>query len=174
LFILLFNIIGYRAWFYYAERKSDAILEARLDKDQFEENDLITLTIPLYNPYQADDNSFARADGEITFEGKAYRFVKRKISEGNLILRCIPDNHKMLLKKAKSDYANSTNDLSNTGKNQRSGIQKSYNGSDYITHQANFQILNRTISAIRQNDICIALNTDPYISSPGKPPQSRA
>jgi hypothetical protein len=104
LFILLFNVIGYRAWFYYAEKKSDRQLEAQLDKDQYNEADLVVLKVPLNIPYQLDKSQFERVDGEIVLNGKIYKYVKRKVSEGNLILLCIPDAHKMNLKKSKTDF----------------------------------------------------------------------
>ncbi len=58
LLILLFNMIGYRALFYYAEKQADVSFEARLDKDLYEENDLVTLKIPLFNPYQVEQKTF--------------------------------------------------------------------------------------------------------------------
>jgi cbb3-type cytochrome oxidase subunit 3 len=65
LLILLFNVIGYRAWFYYAEKKSDRQLEAQLDKNQYNEADLVVLKVPLNIPYQLDESQFERVDGEI-------------------------------------------------------------------------------------------------------------
>jgi len=97
-------MIGYRAWFYYAERKADIAMETRLDKDQYDENDLISITVPLDNPYQLEQRTYQRIDGEINFQGKNFKYVKRKVSDGKLILLCIPDARKMVLKKAKAEY----------------------------------------------------------------------
>jgi hypothetical protein len=102
LLILLFNIIGYRAWFYYAEKKSDSQLEALLNKNQYDEQDLVVLKVALNMPYQIEQTQFERVDGEVTLDGRIYKYVKRRVSEGNLILLCIPDTHKMSLKKAKT------------------------------------------------------------------------
>ncbi len=133
LLILLFNMIGYRAWFYYAEKKADATMEARIDKDQYDENDLVTLQIPLYSPYQLEQKTFERTNGEVNINGKTFKYVKRKVSDGNLILLCLADNHKTVLKKAKTDYENVTNDLTANNKSAgRHGIQKSFSGNDYI------------------------------------------
>ena len=104
LLILLFNVIGYRAWFYCAEKKSDLKLEALLNKNQYDEQDLVALKVPLNMPYQIDQTQFERVDGEVTLNGRIYKYVKRKVSEGNLILLCIPDAHKMSLKKAKTGW----------------------------------------------------------------------
>jgi hypothetical protein len=175
LFVLLFNMVGYRAWFYYAEQKWDATMESRLDKDQYNESELVSLSVPLCNPYQSEQTAFERVSGEINFQGKTYKFVKRRISDGNLVLLCIPDIRKMVLKKAKSDYGNDVNDLTSNGKNpSRSGIQKSFNSSDYIDQFPNFQISKFPNLQMAYSPVQICAFSDPHIASPAKPPQSRA
>jgi hypothetical protein len=175
LLILLFNMAGYRAWFYYAEKKADAALEALLDNAQYNENELVTLTIPLFNPYQLEQKTFERVDGEISFGGKTYKFVKRKIADGNLVLLCIPASHKMVLKDAKTNYGNSVNNLAGNGKcPSKSALQKNFNGADYEDHQYYFQFSNFSNAGLEQNIYRIASITDPQIASPGKPPQYRA
>jgi cbb3-type cytochrome oxidase subunit 3 len=174
LIILLFNMVGYRAWFYYAEKKSDAAMEARLNKDQYDENELVSLTFPLNNPYQLEQKSFQRVDGEISFEGKTFKYVKRKVSNGNLILLCIPDARKMVLKKAKTDFSNASNDLNTNSKgSSRNNSQKNFSGNDYISD--NFQIntpiplYSYTLILNRVSQTKLAA---PYLATPGKPPQS--
>jgi hypothetical protein len=173
LFVLLFNMIGYRAVFYYAEKKSDASLEARLDKELYEENELVTVKIPLFNPYQIEQKTFERVNGEININGKIFKYVKRKVSDGNLILLCIADDHKNVLKKAKSDYENATNDLAPISKNSgHSGIQKNVNGNDYINQYASVEVW-KSGSSIHNHTVWIINKIpDPLISSPGKPPEA--
>ena len=174
LIILLFNMVGYRAWLYYAEKKADAAMEARLNQDQYDENDLVSLTVPLNNPYQLEQKTFQRVDGEISFEGKTFKYVKRKVSNGNLILLCIPDTCKMVLKKAKTDFSNVSNDVTGNGKSSsRNNTQKNFTGNDYISD--NFQISTSrlphfhtsTLNSVSQTKLAVA-----YIAKPGKPPQS--
>ena len=102
LLVLLFNIVGYRVWFYYAEKKSDSRMEALLNKNQYDEDDLVLLKVPLNMPYQIEQTQFERVDGEVTLNGRIYKYVKRRVSQGNLLLLCLPDTHKMSLKKAKT------------------------------------------------------------------------
>jgi hypothetical protein len=171
LLILLFNIVGYRAWFYYAEQRADAAMESRLDKELYDESELLSLTIPLNDPYLTEQG-FERTVGEINFEGKTYRFVKRKISDGNLVLLCLPDARKMILKKASTDFGTSTSGMAGNNKNSsRSGTQKHFTGSDFLKQFANLEILkfeNQSIVFFMHNEVCL---TDPHITSPGKPPQ---
>ena len=173
--ILLFNMVGYRVWFFYAEQKADAAMESRLDKEQYEENELVSLKVPLYNPYQTEQTSFERVNGEISFKGKTYKLVKRRISDGNLVLLCIPDTRKMVLKTAKSEYGNAMNNPTANSKNtSRSGIQKTFNGSDYIDQFANLEICKFGNEAIEYNTLQLHGYSDPHIARPGEPPQCSA
>jgi hypothetical protein len=172
LLILLFNIVGYRAWFYYAEQRADATMESRLDMDQYDESELLSLTIPLNDPYLTEQTSFERTAGEINLYGKTYRFVKRKISNGNLVLLCLPDARKMILKKASTDFATAASGLAGNNKNSsRSGTQKQFTGSDYLNQFANLEIWkfeNKSSVFFTNHQFCYP---DPHIEFPGKPPQ---
>jgi hypothetical protein len=175
LLIFLFNVIGYRAIFYYAERKADASMEARLDKDQYDENELITVKIPLFNPYQLEQKSFERVNGEISINGKIFKYVKRKVSDGNLILLCIADTHKNVLKKARSEFENVSNDISANSKNPgRSGLQKNFKISDYFYQCANVQVCESGSSNIRHAAFHTINVRDPFVATPGKPPEFKA
>jgi hypothetical protein len=175
LLILLFNMIGYRAWFYYAEKKADAVMEARIDKDQYDENDLVILQIPLYNPYQLEQKTFERANGEVNINGKTFKYVKRKVSDGNLILLCLADNHKTVLKKAKSDYENVPNDLTTNSKNSgRPGMQKGFSGNDYINQCGSVVVCEYGSVNLKFPAFHTINFTEPLIATPGKPPQLSA
>jgi hypothetical protein len=175
LFILLFNVIGYRALFYYAEKKADASMEARLDKDQYDENELVEVKIPLFNPYQLEQKSFERVNGEINVNGKVFKYVKRKVSDGNLILLCIADAHKNVLKKAKSEFENAASDLTTNGKNPgRSGLQKNFKISDYIQQSTTVAVCACGSSNLNHTAFHIVSVRDPLISTPGKPPEFKA
>ncbi|MES1249259.1 MAG: hypothetical protein ABUL46_01170 [Chitinophaga rupis] len=163
LFILLFNAIGYKVWFYYAERKSDRQLEARLDRNQYKDEDLLTLKIPLNIPYQLNESQFERIDGEISLDGKLYKYVKRRVSEGNLILLCIPDIEKMTLKNAKTGYGTPA-----------APVQKKITVSEYEEAPA---------VPVRTADVSITFPRSCYqtpgladvlIAFPGKPPEVTA
>src|SRR5450432_18610 len=173
LLVLLFNMVGYRAWFYYAEKKGDASMENRIEKDQYNGYDLFTISIPLNNPYQLEQTRFERIYGEISFEGKIYKYVKRKVSDGKLILICLPNTQKVMLKKAVTEFGNNTTDLSNTTnhKGSRSETQKNFSGSDYTAQLCSFQL--PAISALSpiQNGSGMNTLTDVLMASPGKPPQ---
>lgn len=90
-------MVGYKFWITYLENKADTTLEAILDSDQYKEADLIKLSLPINNPYQNDWSDYKRVNGEISFDGKIYHYVKEKVEFGQLILLCLPDHEKMKL-----------------------------------------------------------------------------
>lgn len=112
LMLIAFNTIGYKLWFNYAMSQADFSLEASLNKNSFNQQDLFTLKIPLNLPYQNITSSFERVDGEITVNGKNYKFVQRMVQNDTLYLQCISHAEKNLLEKKSNDYFGIVNDLS--------------------------------------------------------------
>ncbi len=175
LLVLLFNMVGYRAWFYYAEKQADATMEATLDNNQYNENDLVTLSIPLNNPYLLEESGFQRVNGEVNVGGKNYKFVKRRVTDGKLVLRCIPDTRKMVLKNAKAALGNTTNDISNSGKgSSKNNTQKNFTGNDYISQYTDVQMIPGADPVQPQNAFILGDFADPFIADAGKPPRNIA
>ena len=111
LVILLFNWVGYRFLSSYLQHRSDRQLEAKLDKNEYNEKDLIEIKVPLHLPYQLNWREFERFDGEIDIEGVHYKYVKRKVYNDSLVLLCVPNTSKQNLEKAKDDYFKVVNDI---------------------------------------------------------------
>jgi hypothetical protein len=109
----VFNFVGYRLLFSVLQQRADNSIVAKIDKQNYNDADLITLTVPLSMPYITDSKDFERTDGEITLSGKVYHYVERKISNGNLILKCLPDDEKTHLQTAKDDFFRLANELQN-------------------------------------------------------------
>lgn len=109
LLLLLFNLIGYRWFFAFTIRQWDGQITAALDKERYNEQDLITIKVPLSLPYQTDRSDFERVDGEISIDGQWYKYVKRKVVNGELVLLCLPDRKKAKLQTAKDNFFKLTN-----------------------------------------------------------------
>lgn len=116
------------------QQSANKELVAKIDKFEYDESNLITVKVPLSMPYLTNWNDFKRTDGEITLNGKIYHYVKEKVYNGELILKCLPDEQKMNLQTAKNDFFKTQNDLqNNTSKNSdaNSHVVK-FTLSDYI------------------------------------------
>ena len=116
--------MGYRAWYYFTQMQSDIALQASLNRDEYDESHLITIRIPLSLPYQTDSKDFQRIAGEVTFEGKIYKYVKRKVENGEFVLLCLPDYKKMRMEKAKHSFFEFANDLTQNDNSKKSDNSK--------------------------------------------------
>lgn len=109
--ILLFNWVGYRFLSHFLQYRSDVQLQVKLDQNDYTEDQLIEIRIPLALPYQANWKSFERFDGEIDLDGVHYKYVKRKIYNDSLILLCLPNEAKQNIEKAKDEYFRIVSDI---------------------------------------------------------------
>lgn len=118
--VLLFNLCGYQWVIDYLQRRHDVTLTAQLDKEEYRNEDLISIKTPLSLPYYNATADFERVDGSIQIEGVEYRYVKRRIINDSLELLCLPNTEKQKLQTAKSDFFKMSNDLQRTDGNKKS------------------------------------------------------
>lgn len=111
LLVFLFNMVGYKLFFFYMEEAADRCVEARLDMLSDGDKQLIEVKIPINLPYHTNWKDFERVDGEVAFKGAIYKFVKRKVYRDTLILLCIDYKEKLNIQKSSEDYFKLINDL---------------------------------------------------------------
>ena len=111
--LFAFNTVGYRLWIEYVQTRTDAKLEAKLDKGYYNEDELITVKVPVNLPYQTNGKEFERVDGEMNVNGIVYKYVKRMVYNDTLILLCIPHEEKikLLILFARQNFRRLDNDL---------------------------------------------------------------
>jgi len=114
----MLNLLGYRMWYYFELKSSAQKMESKLDKKEYQDSDLVTIRIPLTLPYQTDTDGFERISGEVSFEGKIYTYVQRKMENGYFVLMCLPDHGKMQLEREKNDLVKSNLDQSKNNSNK--------------------------------------------------------
>ena len=118
-------------------------LKLRLDNNQYDESQLIEVRVPLNIPYQNDQADFERHYGEMEIDGKYYTYVKRKIENGYLVLKCIPNNSKEKIKAAGNDYFKMANGLDQNQpdkkQNSNSNLAKNF-WSEYDGRETDFTI----------------------------------
>lgn len=107
----LFNIGGYRLLFHFLTEKADKHIIEQLDQHSYDEEDLITMKVPLNLAYLSNNwQEFERFDGSIEIDGTHYNYVKRKVYNDTLILLCIPNIPKNKLNDAKGEFAKMAGD----------------------------------------------------------------
>lgn len=118
--ILLFNIYGYRFVIVSMEEKSVAAIETKVDKQDYTDDELISVKTVLHLPYYTSSNDYERAYGSINIDGKDYEYVKRRVHNDTLELLCLPNLDKTKLKAAGNDIAKASAD-GNTAPIKKSG-----------------------------------------------------
>lgn len=173
--LFLFNLAGYQLLFSYAQHLSDSRLNAALDKDAYNESDLVTITLPLSLPYQTNWKEAERTDGEITLSGKIYRYVKRMYKDGEMIYWCLPNNEKMQIQTAKDEFFKYANDLmqnSSSGKGDHSNANFSKHVvGDYDDHRIQYHALSFHSLVLYEDPLNILSLLQGISNTPVQPPE---
>ena len=112
-------------------KDADKLLEWKIDNNDYHESQLVEFKVPIIIPYQPSQSDFERCYGEIEIEGKYYTYVKRKIENGYLILKCIANDSKEQIKAAGNDYFQLANGLAHSdSKQHKTNVAKTLMG-DY-------------------------------------------
>lgn len=122
------NTMGYYAVFLGLQYKNSIAMTARLDADQYDESQTMTIEIPITAPYMTDDADFKRVDGIFEYKGEFFRLVKQKYAKETLTVVVIKDTENKRINEAISEYVMSFGD---TGDDQDSNITVSFI-KDYI------------------------------------------
>ncbi|MEO8413757.1 MAG: hypothetical protein ABI472_08865 [Ginsengibacter sp.] len=173
--LFLFNLFGYRLVVEYMQQKLSDQLEARLDKNLYNDSQLIELKVPMHLPYQTNWSHYERYDGEIEIDGMLYKYVKRKVTNDTLYVMCIPNTKKMHLETAKDDFFRLTNDLMQNDHSKKSDNSKTINFKnlqgeyDEYSFMLNTIIPGESIQSFLQTGDSQKLPYSPHIS-PEQPP----
>jgi hypothetical protein len=111
LLIFMFNLFGYRLFVSCMVNNANQSLETALDKNDFNEEDLISIKTPINLPYYNNSSVFARAYGEVEMNGVLYKYVKSRIYNDSLEMLCIPNRGKQQLLHSKDNFTNVVFDL---------------------------------------------------------------
>lgn len=172
LFVLAFNFVGYRFLFSYLQNNSTAVLEKKLDKQDYNDGDLISIKTPLNLPYYSSSPDYERVSGSIKIDGIYYEYVQRRVYQDTLELLCLPNDAKTKLHEASNGIAKSSSDFQTTdqGKHGSSVLKISFPD---LFHQADANLSIAT-SILSKNYFFSnnRLFLPGYSSNPDRPPQS--
>ncbi len=159
----------------YVEHRQGLAIEQQLNNNQYDEASLIEIKVPLSVPYLSEWKEFERVDGEIEYKDVHYKYVKRKIEKGFLILKCIPNESKARIMNAKNAFFKLVNDL------QTQTPAKKSAGENHSVKTFSFEYCQRTITW-NFSDLPLSLTFSNYdhtgsllsavICSPEQPPEN--
>ena len=99
--------------------KQDASLASKLDAQQYNDADLISIKTVLNLPYYSSSSSFERAYGSIEVNGITYEYVKSRVLNDTLELLCLPNKAKTELESVKTQFFKFSIDAQGTQTNKK-------------------------------------------------------
>lgn len=156
------------------EQKANTNLEAQLDKNKYDESELISLKVAVVSlPYYNGSGRFERVDGHIEIHGILYKYVERRLYNDSVELMCIPNRTAMQLRTAKGDFFKLVNDLEQDARGKKSNsaplLLKSFGG-DFFT-VSNYYFLSNPAFSINQYGVyLITKQGDSFPSGIEQPP----
>lgn len=170
--LLLFNLVGYKVWFYYQQVSSAQRMQASVDSNDYDEKDLITIKVPMSMPYFTEWKDFERYDGSIEVNGQHYNYVKRKVSNDTLILLCLPNHEQNRLSESKNIYDNLAGNGPSADQNGKSGASLLLNSLLFGCRQTviNYQFSLPPLSLLRYKIINNNITATGCITTPWQSP----
>lgn len=122
-------------------------------------------------PYQQRFTEFERHYGQITVDGVVYTYVKMKVDDNMLILKCLPDFNRQQIKNSENNLAkaNSSQDMENSGKKHNSAAK--FFSADYDDTNHSWVLdMQQSFSKAYLSNPSTALQ-DAFLSIPHQPPR---
>jgi len=118
-------------FFHFLQQQHKIALEYNLDKHEYNRNELIEIRLPLHMPYYADQAGFERVNGAITVQGVPYKYVLRKVENGELVLLCLEDGQRTNIDHAKNEFGSFSAAQPVAGKQHSLMVKKSVSATEY-------------------------------------------
>ena len=169
--IYLFNLVGYAFVFGYFMQQSDRRFVEQLNRNNYREAELSTISIPLHLPYIQNSGGFERVDGSVEYKGVHYNYVKRMVQNDTLYIQVLANYQKTQLVKDRADYAGAVNDFA-AGKKEKEPVAKKISFTTEYNNGIPRYDFEMPVAIISQKmyGLSFRLNTT-YIDTPGHPPQ---
>ncbi|HTE00046.1 MAG TPA: hypothetical protein VK668_12210 [Mucilaginibacter sp.] len=167
----LLNLGGYALVFQYFIHRSDVQIVKQMYDNKVNSKKLIELKVPVNMPTIQDWTEYEHIAGQIQLNDAYYNYVRLKMTRDTMYLICLPNTVKANLEKANVIMAKNLNDVPMSKKGTTApSVKKVDFGYDHV-----YQVLKcdytPLANMIRAIDLTPATHlADPYIESPGKPP----
>ena len=122
--IFVFNLFGYKLFVSFMVSNANQSLETALDKNNYNEEELISIKKGINLPYYNSTKDFTRAYGEVEMNGVLYKYVKSRIYNDSLEMLCIPNTSKQQLLNSKDNFTSAVFDLQKSSNKKSSNSNK--------------------------------------------------
>jgi hypothetical protein len=171
--LFLFNWVGYRALHAWLQDQATRRLEATIDKDQYQLDQLLHLKVPtVHLSYYTQENDFERVTGRIDVNGVPYQYVARRIVNDSAEYLCLPNRQALSLRNSQNNYYSLVNDLGSRQKEQK-GTEPYFFGDPYELPRQ-YSVGKETTTPVTHHSVYI-LRLPAVTQSPAEhPPDSNA
>jgi hypothetical protein len=103
--VLLFNSVGYRLLCHFLQQSANQQMQAQIEQGNYTSTALLELSAPLHLPYSTNWTEWEKFEGDIEIEGVHYRYVERKLADGRIYVRCLPNTARQQVVNARDQFA---------------------------------------------------------------------
>ena len=168
----LFYTGGYSLVFQYFIHKSEVTIVKQIYDNKVDATQLIQIKLPVHMPNIKDWPDYERMQGQIQLKDRYYNYLGVKMTKDTMYLVCIANSVKTHLVSANLIVAKDIADVPLSKKGQEQSVRK-LSGLPEFNLPAITYTFTRYYQTLKgqENPISTKL-TNPYIESPGKPPNS--
>lgn len=171
LVLLLFNTGGYQLLFQYLIYESESAVNNQINSNSYKPADLQLVKIPVHLSIVNWDD-FKPISGEFRTNNNCYHYAQLKMTCDTIYMMCLRNNDRARLQNAGRAYAK---DVSDAPQNKRSHDPLGKKGISLSEY--NCQFFSYTYTAhgtfLKQTSwFVISYSANPFIESPGKPPDT--
>ena len=145
-------------------------MEKQVFADKIDDKKFIEIKVPVHMPTIQDWSEYEVVSGQFQMDGDYYNYVKLKMTRDTMFFVCLPNETKTRLEKANVIISKEINNIQ-PGKKGQAPVAKKINAvSEYrlLAFQYKYYPFGKYID--QGNNTVLSELCDPYISSPGKPP----
>lgn len=165
----LFNLGGYHFVFQYFIHQSEVQIVKEIYENKIDATKLVEIKIPVHLPGIKKWDHYVRDNGQLQLKGVYYNYLRYKMSPDTMSFICIANSVKTRLVSANLVIAKEINDVP-LSKKSHDSLKKSGAGNEYSFQVLNYQFVAfSTLLKAIASPIAYHIS-DPYIESPGKPP----
>jgi hypothetical protein len=111
LLVFLFNVVGYYPVFWGLKYRARMEMNQRLDDENYNADETVTIKIPLTVPYNTFSPDYERMTGSFEHSGEFFKLIKQKLERDTLYIVCIKDHKEKQLHAALTDFIKLSTDL---------------------------------------------------------------
>ncbi|HVW97044.1 MAG TPA: hypothetical protein VHA56_13820 [Mucilaginibacter sp.] len=171
--IHLFSIGGYSLLFQYYIHKSDVQIVKEIFDNKINDAKLIELKIPVYMPTIQDWSDYEVIAGQIQLKDAYYNYVRLRMTRDTMYFICIPNTVKTkLVINSNIITAKQLADVPLSKKGHESSAKRLTTLGDYTVQAYNYEYTDFETTVKKESRTEKLVLSVPFVSSPGKPPNT--